>query len=104
MMKAGADSIALMRAIACSNVPSASLLALPLKPMCVSLICTKLKLPAGSAPAVRQLESKGGGRAIEPRDLVGNDHLGPELLRLHKGAAGQRLAGDAFRKSEKVLD
>src|SRR5207302_570828 len=40
---------ALIRAMACSKVPSASLLASPLNPMCVSLICTKLKSRAGSA-------------------------------------------------------
>src|SRR6266436_2854328 len=53
--------------------------------------------PGLRAPAVRQLESEGDGSAIEPRDLVGNDHLGPELLRLHEGAAGQRLSADCPR-------
>src|SRR5690242_14145637 len=49
MINDGAGSRALIRAMACSKVPSASLLASPLKPMCVSLICTKLKPRAGSA-------------------------------------------------------
>ena len=60
--------------------------------------------PGFHAATVRQLEGEGSRRAIEPHDLVGNDHLGPELLRLHEGAAGQRLAGNALRESEKVLD
>src|SRR5215831_21042368 len=49
MMNAGAGSRALIRVTACANVPSASVFAAPLKPMCVSLICTKLKSRRGSA-------------------------------------------------------
>src|SRR5215510_10874143 len=51
MMNAGAGSRALIRVTACVNVPSASVLASPLKPMCVSLICTKLKSGRGSTAA-----------------------------------------------------
>ena len=51
--KAGLGSIALMRASAAWNVPSASGFAPPLNPMWVSLICTKLQLPSSAASAVR---------------------------------------------------
>ena len=37
-------------------------------------------------------------------DLLGDHHLGAELLRLHEGAPGQRLAGNAGRESQVVLD
>jgi hypothetical protein len=42
--------------------------------------------------------------AIQRRGLRRNEHLGTELLLLHIGPAGQRLARDAGRKAEVVLD
>ena len=40
----------------------------------------------------------------QSRGLRRNQDLGSELLRLHERAAGERLAGDAGRKAEVVLD
>src|SRR6516164_3567309 len=49
MRKAGGLGRALILSITCCSVTAASLLASPLNPMCVSLICTKLKLPSSAA-------------------------------------------------------
>jgi hypothetical protein len=59
MRNAGFGSSALIRPMAASKVPSASGFAAPLKPMWVSLICTKLKLSpdcasAGPGPNARE--------------------------------------------------
>ncbi len=60
----------------------------------------------GHAAAVVELEAVGalGAEADELGDLRREDDLGAELLGLHEGAAGQRLAGDAGREAEIVLD
>ena len=51
-------------------------------------------------------ERKGAGvaRAIERFDRDRDQHFRAELLRLGEGAAGQRLAGNAGRKSQIVFD
>ena len=82
---------ALMRAIACLNVPTTSvLIASLLKPMCESLIWTKLKLPfdimlsVSAAPARR-------GNSVEPSKPPAD---GPK----HSGAG----PGHAFQKTAAV--
>ena len=42
--------------------------------------------------------------ALQPGGALGDQHFGAEFLRLGVGAAGERLAGDARRKAEVVLD
>ena len=43
-------------------------------------------------------------RAVELRSLRGDQDLRAEFLRLHKGAAGERLPRDPRRKAEVILD
>ena len=54
--------------------------------------------------SIGQGQGKGGTLQSSPVTSHGNGHFGAEFLRLHEGAAGERLAGNASWKSEIVLD
>src|SRR5205085_5828655 len=60
--------------------------------------------PASIGERQRQLAVPPRARAVERRRLRGNQDLGAELLRLHEGAARERLTGDSRREAEVVLD
>jgi len=52
------------------------------------------------APSIGQAQGKGRDSTIEPGDFHGNGRFGAEFLRLHEGAAGERLARNTRRKSD----
>ena len=53
---------------------------------------------------VGHLEREGEGSAAESHNRPRDHDLGPELLGLHEGPAGEGLAGDALWETEVVLD
>ncbi len=58
----------------------------------------------GELQAQRIAGAARGAAAVEPRDLQRDGDLGAEFQRLAEGASGQRLAGDAGREAQIVLD